>query len=114
ALVAELARRLSGPRVALAAGLLFAAHPIHVEAVANVVGRAELMCALGTLGALVLLLHPSRSPLRFGQTLAIAVCFLGALLSKEQGMLVPLLLAVAWLAQRKLRDSDASFPSVGA
>jgi tetratricopeptide (TPR) repeat protein len=33
------------------AGLLFAAHPIHVEAVANVVGRAELLAALGVLVA---------------------------------------------------------------
>jgi hypothetical protein len=34
------------PRVALLAGLLFAAHPVHVEAVTGVVGRAELLCAL--------------------------------------------------------------------
>src|SRR5436190_5468840 len=38
ALVAELARRLSGTRAAYVAGLLFAALPIHVEAVANIVG----------------------------------------------------------------------------
>ncbi|MDQ3440189.1 MAG: hypothetical protein M3478_07540, partial [Planctomycetota bacterium] len=35
--VAELARRLGGTKVAFVAGLLFAAHPVHVEAVANVV-----------------------------------------------------------------------------
>jgi len=40
------------------AGLLFAAHPIHVEPVANIVGRAELMCAAGVVGALVLMLKP--------------------------------------------------------
>ncbi|MGB7160425.1 MAG: hypothetical protein WBD40_20325, partial [Tepidisphaeraceae bacterium] len=40
--VAELARRLGGLRVGYVAGLLFAAHPVHVEAVANIVGRAEL------------------------------------------------------------------------
>eukprot|EP00042_Codosiga_hollandica_P042476 m.389976 g.389976 ORF g.389976 m.389976 type:complete len:925 (+) comp56338_c0_seq5:10-2784(+) len=38
------ARRLSS--VALVASLLFATHPIHVEAVANVVGRAELLSAM--------------------------------------------------------------------
>lgn len=37
---------------ATAAGLLFALHPLHVEPVANVVGRAELLAALGALGAL--------------------------------------------------------------
>src|SRR6059058_3619228 len=41
--VAWLAGRWSGERAALAAGLLFAVHPVHVEAVANIVGRAEVM-----------------------------------------------------------------------
>ena len=45
-MVAVLTRRLSGERAALVSGLLFAVHPVHVEAVANVVGRAELMAAL--------------------------------------------------------------------
>jgi protein O-mannosyl-transferase len=36
-----------GPRTALIAGALFAVHPVHVEATANVIGRAELMAALG-------------------------------------------------------------------
>src|SRR5258706_13617174 len=41
ALVAELARRLAQRRaVAVLAGLLFAAHPLHVEGVAYIVGRA--------------------------------------------------------------------------
>ena len=35
------------PRVALLAGTVFAVHPVHVEAVTGVVGRAELLCALG-------------------------------------------------------------------
>ncbi|HEX5045431.1 MAG TPA: tetratricopeptide repeat protein [Candidatus Polarisedimenticolaceae bacterium] len=39
---------------ATVAGLLFALHPQHVEPVGNVVGRAELLAALGALGALVL------------------------------------------------------------
>ena len=39
---------------ATVAGLLFALHPQHVEPVANVVGRAELLAALGALGALLL------------------------------------------------------------
>ncbi len=44
--VAALAGRLAEGRAALVAGLLFAVHPVHVEAVANVVGRAELMAGL--------------------------------------------------------------------
>ena len=41
---------------ATAAALLFAAHPVHVEAVANVVGRAEVLATLFSLSA-VLLYH---------------------------------------------------------
>src|SRR6267143_3680006 len=52
-LFALLACQLAGPVVGLITGLLFAVHPVHVEAVANVVGRAELMAAAGYAVALV-------------------------------------------------------------
>ncbi len=106
ALVAELARRLFFPSadspknfapLAAIAGLLFATSPIHVEAVANIVGRAELMCTLGTVGAMVLFL---RRPMTIPRAIAITACFLFALLSKEQGMLVPLLLLMLALCMR--------------
>src|SRR3989454_10009590 len=48
-LVTLLARRWAGDAAALVAGVMFAVHPVHVEAVANVVGRAELMAAAFTL-----------------------------------------------------------------
>lgn len=41
------------PLGALTVGLVFAVHPVHVEAVANVVGRAELMAALGLLAVTI-------------------------------------------------------------
>jgi Flp pilus assembly protein TadD len=41
------ARTLAAPRAALAAAVLFATHPIHTEAVASVVGRAEVLAAGG-------------------------------------------------------------------
>uniref|UniRef100_A0A8C5CJ61 dolichyl-phosphate-mannose--protein mannosyltransferase n=1 Tax=Gadus morhua TaxID=8049 RepID=A0A8C5CJ61_GADMO len=34
------------PRASLLAALMFAAHPVHTESVAGVVGRADLLCAL--------------------------------------------------------------------
>jgi hypothetical protein len=97
ACVAELARRLLGTQAAFAAGFLFAAHPIHVEAVANIVGRAELMAAMGILGAMILFLKPMTTR----RALAIFACFFLAILSKEQGMLLPLLLLILWFSQRK-------------
>lgn len=94
AVVAELARRLAGMRAAWIAGPLFAAHPVHVEAVAGIVGRAELLCTLAFVGALVLFL---KRPLTIRRVLAITGCFLVALLSKEQGILLPLMLLMAAL-----------------
>lgn len=77
--------------VACAAGLVFAVLPVHVEVVAGVVGRAELLCSLFFLaGMLVLTL-----PLSPGRIAGFAAAMLLAIGSKEQGMLMPIV-AVAW------------------
>jgi hypothetical protein len=88
AAAAELARRLTNARVACAAGVLFAIHPIHVEAVAGLVGRAELLCTLATLVGLILFLKPMTAL----RGLSILTCMVVAMLSKEQGILFPLML----------------------
>ena len=49
----RLARELLSPAGALAAGVLFAVHSVHVEAVANTVGRAELMATFFVVAALI-------------------------------------------------------------
>ena len=46
ALVYRLARSLLPTLAATAAALFFAVHPVHVEAVANLVGRAEVLAGL--------------------------------------------------------------------
>ena len=62
---------------ALAGALVFAVHPVHVEAVSNLVGRSDVICAVFTLGAL--LLHRRR--------LWLAVpCYAAALFAKESGI----------------------------
>jgi len=58
ALVASL---VADQRIGLATGLLFAVHPVHVEAVANVVGRAELLAAAGYALALIGALRAERN-----------------------------------------------------
>ncbi|HEV8366076.1 MAG TPA: glycosyltransferase family 39 protein [Gemmatimonadaceae bacterium] len=73
----RLARDLMTSSAAIVCAALFAVHPVHVEAVANVVGRLELMAAVFTLGAL--LAH------RAGSRLAIPLFALG-LLSKENAV----------------------------
>lgn len=74
-----------GKSVAFAAALLFAVHPIHTEAVAWVVGRAELLAA-GFLFA-GWILHLRDRPI------ASLACFVLAMLSKESAVaFLPLLL----------------------
>ncbi len=74
------------------ASVLFAAHPIHTEAVANVVGRAEILAA--GLGLLAILLRRRGGALRSG--LSVAAYGL-ALLAKEH--------AVAFLALLPIADA---------
>jgi hypothetical protein len=88
--VAALARRWTDWTGALVAGLLFAVHPVHVEAVANVVGRAELMAALFTLLAVYAALVPERVAWSAG---ALAL----GLLSKENAAVAPALIVWGWL-----------------
>ncbi len=88
--VAALARHWMDAPGGLVAGLLFAVHPVHVEAVANVVGRAELMAAVFTVLAVYAALgraHPGWSA---------AALALG-LLSKENAAVAPALVVWAWI-----------------
>jgi len=96
-LVALLAARWVGAgdaaaeiRAALAAGLVFAVHPVHVEAVANVVGRAELMAAVFS----VLSVYAAVERDSLGWS---AVAWIGGLLSKENAAVVPALVGLAWV-----------------
>ena len=75
---------------AFAASALFAVHPLHTEAVTGIVGRAELLMALGVLLALRCYIHRS--------LLASLGAFAVALLSKEQAMMLPALLVLSDLA----------------
>ena len=109
ALVAKLSYRLmESTPVGLIAGLIFAAHPIHVEAVTGIVGRAEEMCAIGVLGAMLLVIDRTMTPRR---ALAVTACFLFAALSKEQGILLPFMLAW-WFATRWWALPSVSIESV--
>jgi tetratricopeptide (TPR) repeat protein len=70
-----LASETQGSIIALVAGLLFAVHPIHTEAVASIVGRAELLASGFLLAAWLFHLQDRQIPA--------LLCFLLALLSKE-------------------------------
>src|SRR2546426_810329 len=89
-LVAVLARRWAGDAAGLVAGVAFAVHPVHVEAVANVVGRNELMASVFTLLAVY-------AALERGSPVWSAAALTGGLLSKENAAVVPGLVAAGWI-----------------
>lgn len=88
-LLTALAARWLDLRGALLAGLLFAVHPVHVEAVANIVGRAELMATAFTLAAVYAAVELDRPWWS-------AVLWLLGLLSKESAAVAPILVGLAW------------------
>jgi len=77
-------------RTALAAGLIFAVHPVHVEAIANVIGLGELMAAAGVCFAVY------AAVVRQNMMLSSLGLLLG-LLSKENAVVAPGLILLAWI-----------------
>jgi hypothetical protein len=69
---------------AVGAGLLFAWHPVHVEAVASLVGRAELLAAVGIFASVL--------AARRHQWALSLVCAAAAMLSKEHGVIAPVII----------------------
>jgi protein O-mannosyl-transferase len=82
--------------VAWIAAILFAAHPIHTEAVANVKGCDEIVTLLACLGALWLVVRSFDAKNMTSAWLA-AIVFFAACLSKENAAaFVPLVPAALW------------------
>jgi hypothetical protein len=112
-LVAALVRRWSGDAAALVSGLLFAVHPVHVEAVANIVGRAELMAALFAVLAVYAALGRNSIALS-------AAALVAGLLSKENAAVVPGLVVWGWMlgferpSRRRTLAYAASWVAVAA
>lgn len=80
------------------AAALFAVHPLHVEAVGNVVGQAELLAALFMfLGLLVFLRSRRRGAITVRDAGVIVLLYLLACLSKEHAIVFPLLIIAAEL-----------------
>jgi hypothetical protein len=80
------------------AAALFAVHPVHVEAVANVVGQAELWVAVAALGVVGLYLRDRRRGALRGRTaIAIVALFAFACLTKEHAIMIPALIVAAEL-----------------
>lgn len=110
-LVWSLARRLSGRLdVALVAGLLYAAHTTHTEAVAVVAYRTSLMAVGFVLLGLRLHLGARASASDSRRWLWVPLAFAGGLLSKETAITLPALLFVLD-ATGAGRAADTAAPS---
>jgi protein O-mannosyl-transferase len=107
-LVLALARRVLGDGEAgrtsaapLFAALLFATHPVHTEVLGEVIGRAELLAAAGSLGCVVSLLR-SEELRRIGRARAATahaalsvLLFAAAFFAKENAIAAPFLAVLA-------------------
>ncbi len=81
-----LSSRLSAETASIAAlfsALIFALHPIHTEAVANIKGRDEIIAALGAIGGLWLMLLSLKSPKPTRMLVLAGIVFFLGLLAKE-------------------------------
>ena len=91
------------PPAAIGAALLFAVHPIHVEAVTSIVGRGETLTAVFVLACLLAALrsNEAETPRRRRLYLGVALfLYLLANLTKESAAVVPALffLLLAWIS----------------
>ncbi len=80
-------------RLVVISGLLFAIHPIHTEAVAGIVGRAEILAALFILTSMVCY-HQWRQKGEIKWLVLMLVSTLAAITSKEHGFLMIAIMAL--------------------
>lgn len=91
ALATAVARHVGSARVGLVTGGLFATLAVNTEAVAGLVGSADLLSACFCFTAWACLGAPTATP-SFGRLVAVAAATLGAGLSKESALAFPALL----------------------
>lgn len=103
-LVFMLLVRLGAARIpALLGAIVFAVHPLHTEAVANMVGQAELSATCFVLVAcLVHAGRPEGLQVSWPRRIAMALLYAVALLAKESAVVLPGLLVLIDCVQRRI------------
>jgi protein O-mannosyl-transferase len=98
-----LSKRVLSTSAALLCALVFAVHPLFVEVVANVSGRAELLSALFILSGIGIALFAKRESLlcTYRFSLVALFSFLAAA-SKESGLMMTVLLCLVFFVSRDL------------
>lgn len=102
-LVFLLIERLTTRTAACVGALLFAVHPVHTEAVANIVGQAELITGAAMIGACLLhATRPAGMDVSWPRRIALAAIFALGILTKEHAVVMPALLVAVDLAQKRV------------
>ena len=90
--------------IAFVTAMLFLAHPIHTEAVANIKGRDEIMALLGSLGALYFALRYAFKG-QVSQLILASICFFFGILSKENTITFLAVIPLAMYVFTKVKTS---------
>ena len=114
-----LCRAMPSRVVAFAAAALWAVHPLASEAVANLVGRADLLAACGVLCGYALYLGGGNAPFSRMRSVGIALAQLLAVGGKESGIVLMPLLVLADLCKQerapwRQRIGDVHFWTIAA
>jgi protein O-mannosyl-transferase len=112
-LLYELARRLFGSaRLAFAAALLFALHPLHSEAAAYVAGLSDVLSAIAVLLGLLLWERATRTAgrVQMAAFIGLMVTFFLGLLAKEQAAVLPAAVALTDLTLALRGDNRRGWP----
>lgn len=102
------------------AGILFAVHPIHTEAVAGIVGRAEIMAAIGVLGCClgyVKAMHATKRGAAVAWLTLSVVAYAFGCYSKEIAVVAPVLILLWELTagvQRRIAFQKRSLATIAA
>jgi len=96
--------RFFGTGAAFAGALIFAVHPVHTEAVANVVGRADVLSAALVFAACLVWTTERASPQWRWSRVGLVAAISGlALLTKESAVMLPSLILLIDAARGSLR-----------
>ena len=112
----RLAPRLLSPVGAVATAALFAVHPVHVEATANVVGQGELWMTLFVLLACPAYLDVRRTGAvpALRQRLVLGILLVLASASKEQGLVLPgLIVLIEFMAVGRSESFRTRLAAIG-
>ena len=88
--------------------MLFAAHPLHTEVVANIKGRDEILSLLGSLGTLFLLIKYSNTK-NFIYLISSSIVYFLGLMSKENSITFLLVIPLAFYYFKDMKIKDTLF-----